>query len=191
MIARTFDRVCGVLQQLDYLDGDSVTEEGRLLAKIYSELDLLVAECLRRGLWEDLDPVNLAACVSSLVYESRRSDESYPRIPPGPSEETLAEMVRLWGELHETERDHRVSFLREPDLGFVWTTYRWAKGDRLDRILWEADMPAGDFVRATKQLIDMLGQIADAAPEGSRVRPNARTAMDAVRRGVVAYSSLS
>ncbi|MFC7327168.1 DEAD/DEAH box helicase [Marinactinospora rubrisoli] len=190
VIARTFDRVCGVLQRLGYLDGDAVTAEGRRLAKIYSELDLLAAECLRRGLWERLTPAELAACLSALVYEARRSDDGYPRVPAGAAQDALAEMVRLWGDLNEVERDHRVAFLREPDLGFVWPTFRWASGDRLDRILEEAGMPAGDFVRATKMLIDMLGQVADAAPEGSAVRGNARTAMEAVRRGVVAYSSV-
>ena len=190
VIARTFDRVCGVLQDLDYIDGDTITDEGRRLAKVHSELDLLVAECLRRGMWEELGPVDLAACVSSLVYESRRSDDPFPRIPDGAPAITLVEMERLWGDLQEVERDHRVSFLRRPDLGFVWITYRWARGDRLDRILMEADMPAGDFVRATKQLIDMLGQIADAAAEDSAVRKTARKAMDFVKRGVVAYSSV-
>lgn len=47
-----------------------------------------------------------------------------------------------------------------------------------------------DFVRWTKQLIDVLGQIAGAAPEGSPVRRNARKAVDALLRGVVAYSSV-
>ncbi|TDQ45728.1 DEAD/DEAH box helicase [Actinorugispora endophytica] len=191
VIARTFDRVCGVLDELDYLDGDTVTEEGRLLGKIYSELDLLAAEALRRGLWDQLTPVELAACVSALVYESRRSDDAFPRVPPGAVEETLNEMARLWGELHETEHRHRVSFLREPDLGFVWITHRWARGDQLDHILHEAGMPAGDFVRATKQLIDMLGQIAQAAPPDGGVRSSARSAADALLRGVVAYSSVS
>ncbi|MDA0564596.1 DEAD/DEAH box helicase [Streptomonospora sp. S1-112] len=190
VIARTFDRVCGVLEDLEYLDGDTVTEEGRRLAKVYSELDLLVAECLRRGLWDDLDPQDLATCVASLVYESRRSDDPFPRVPDGVPAEVLTEMERLWGELHEVERDHHVSFLRRPDLGFVWITHRWARGDRLDRILLEADMPAGDFVRTTKQLVDMLGQVADAAPEASGVRRTARKAVDLVRRGVVAYSSV-
>ncbi|MBB4931537.1 ATP-dependent RNA helicase HelY [Lipingzhangella halophila] len=190
VIARTFDRVCSVLEELGYLEGDTVTDEGRLLANVYSELDLLVAECLRRGLWERLDPADLAACVSSLVYESRRSDDSFPRIPDGAPAETLTEMERLWGELHEVERNHRVSFQRAPDLGFVWTAYRWARGDRLDRILMDADMSAGDFVRATKQLLDMLGQIANAAPADGTIRENAHRAMDQVRRGVVAYSSV-
>ncbi|MBR8742134.1 RNA helicase [Nocardiopsis sp. MG754419] len=190
VISRTFDRVCGVLEDLDYLSGDDVSEDGGRLAKIYSELDLLVAECLRRGVWDDLNPVDLAACAASLVYESRRGDDPYPRLPEGRVEETLDEMLRLWGELNEVEARHRVSFLRRPDLGFVWTAHRWARGDRLDAILRQSDMTAGDFVRTAKMLVDMLGQISGAAGDPT-VRSNARKAAELVRRGVVAYSSLT
>ena len=190
VISRTFDRVCGVLEDLEYLSGEEVSEEGTRLAKVYSELDLLVAECLRRGLWKDLNPVEMAACVAALVYEARRGDDAYPRLPGGRIEETLTEMVRLWGELNEVESRHRVSFLRQPDLGFVWTAHRWASGDRLDAILRQADMPAGDFVRTAKMLVDMLGQIAGATGD-AQVRSTARKAGDLVRRGVVAYSSFA
>ncbi|MFD3684843.1 DEAD/DEAH box helicase [Nocardiopsis sp. NPDC058631] len=190
VISRTFDRVCGVLEDLEYLSGDNVSDDGGRLAKIYSELDLLVAECLRRGVWKSLNPVELAAIVASLVYEARRNDDAYPRIPAGTIEETLAEMLRLWGELNEVESRHRVTFLRQPDLGFVWTAHRWARGDRLDDILRQADMPAGDFVRTAKMLVDMLSQIAGATGD-AEVRSTARKAADLVRRGVVAYSSFN
>ncbi|MFC9939904.1 DEAD/DEAH box helicase [Nocardiopsis alba] len=190
VISRTFDRVCGVLEDLEYLSGDSVSEDGGRLAKIYSELDLLVAECLRRGVWKDLTPVDMAAVAASLVYEARRGDDPYPRVPEGRVEEALQEMLRLWGELNEVETRHRVSFLRQPDLGFVWTAHRWARGDRLDAILSRTEMTAGDFVRTAKMLVDMLGQIAVAATD-QQVRSNARKAADLVRRGVVAYSSLT
>lgn len=192
VIARTFDRVCAVLQQLGYLDGDSVTAEGRRLGRIYNELDLLTAESLRAGLWERLGHAELAACVSALVYESRQPDDAAPpRTPAGPAQDALAAMVRLWGELDAVERDNRVSFLREPDLGFAWTAFRWAKGDDLDEVLLESDLTAGDFVRAVKQLLDLLGQVADASPDNSHIRKTARRAMDAMRRGVVAYSSVA
>src|SRR5262249_5723851 len=52
VIARTFAKVCAVLDQLGYLDGDTVTPDGKRLAGLYSELDLLAAECLRKGFWE-------------------------------------------------------------------------------------------------------------------------------------------
>jgi ATP-dependent RNA helicase HelY len=58
-------------------------------------------------------------------------------------------------------------------------------------VLSETDMTAGDFVRSVKQLLDLLGQIADAAPPGSRLRGTAGQAMDAMRRGVVAYTSVT
>ncbi|MDI9581546.1 MAG: DEAD/DEAH box helicase [Thermobispora sp.] len=191
VIARTFDRVCGVLERLGYLEGETVTSEGWRLAKLYTELDLLTAECLRAGIWERLDPAELAACVSSLVYESRQPDDGRrPRLPAGPVRDALAEMTRLWGELEEIEQEHGLSFTREPDLGFVWAAYRWAKGCGLEDVLTETDLAAGDFVRWVKQILDLLDQLKEVAPEGGTVRQNAIKAMDAMRRGVVAYASV-
>ncbi len=99
-------------------------------------------------------------------------------------------MVRLWGELDALEREHRLDFLREPDLGFAWATYRWAEGDDLDSVLGATDLAAGDFVRWMKQLLDLAGQVADAAG-GTPLRKTAREVVERVRRGVVAYSSLT
>jgi ATP-dependent RNA helicase HelY len=190
VIARTFDRVCAVLDELGYLAGDTVTAEGRQLAGLYTELDLLAAECLRRGLWEDLEPAELAACICSLTFESRRPDEAgQPRLPQGQTREVLAAMIRLWGELDSVEKQHQLSFLREPDLGFVWTAHAWAKGQRLEQLL-SAELTPGDFVRAVKQLIDLLEQVAAAAGAGP-IAETARAAVGAIRRGVVAYSSVA
>ncbi|MGH3378462.1 MAG: DEAD/DEAH box helicase [Actinoallomurus sp.] len=191
VISRTFDRVCAVLERLGYLEDERVTDAGRRLGRLYSESDLLTAECLREGIWDDLDPAELAASVSALVYESRQDDGKAPRIPGGPVRGVLEEMIRLSEDLREVERDHRVAFLREPDLGFVWAAYRWATGHQLDAVLSEADLTAGDFVRWVKQLLDLLGQVAEAAPRGSGIRDTASRAMDAMRRGVVAYSSVT
>ncbi|MBL1093822.1 DEAD/DEAH box helicase [Streptomyces sp. NPDC001739] len=195
-IARTFDRICALLTELDYLEGDEVTDEGRRLARLYGELDLLASECLRDGVWEDLGPAELAACASALVYEARQADDAVaPKLPAGKARDALGEMVRIWGRLDALEEDHRINQAegvgqREPDLGFAWAAYRWAAGFGLDEVLREAEMPAGDFVRWCKQLVDILGQIAAAAPAGSSVAKNARRAMDGVLRGVVAYSSV-
>jgi ATP-dependent RNA helicase HelY len=189
VLARTFGRVCTVLEKLGCMDGDEVTDEGRRLAALYTELDLVAAECLRRGVWSGLSPAELAACVSALTYEARRSDEaSPPRLPHGRAREVLAEMLSVWGELSATEDQENLSFLREPDLGFAWTVHAWARGTSLDKLV-GADLTAGDFVRAMKQLIDLLGQLA-IADSGGELGRTARDAVDALRRGVVAYSSV-
>jgi ATP-dependent RNA helicase HelY len=217
VIARTFDRVCRVLERLGYLAADTVTPDGRRLAGLYTELDLLASECMRRGLWDDLSPAELAACVSALSFESRQADDTHPpRLPKGAVPEVLAGMTRTWSELDQLEKDNDLSFLREPDLGFAWAAYRWARGVKLESVLEESpDLTPGDFVRSVKQLIDLLDQIAAASPDpvpaaapgpvpaapgpapaapGPAPRSlsaTARAAIDAMRRGVVAYSAVA
>ncbi|GAA5156029.1 DEAD/DEAH box helicase [Nocardioides marinquilinus] len=195
-VARQFDRVCEVLTALGYLDpsGDgSVTDRGRPLMQLYGEMDLVAAEALRLGVWDDLTASELAAALSALVFETRRADENrVPRIPKGRIGDALEETRRLWAGLDTLEREHRLDFLRPPDAGFAWLAFRWAEGDDLDDVLRGAasDLTAGDFVRATKQLLDLAGQVADAAGD----RPLRRTAREMVRlvkRGVVAYSGLA
>ena len=192
VIARTFDRVCAVLDRLGYLSGDTVTADGRLLGGLYTELDLLAAECLRRGYFAGLDTQELAACVSALSFESRQADDAAaPRLPSATVRDVLGRMVRAWGQLDELEKENRVSFLREPDLRFAWAAYHWAGGARLEDVLEAAGLTPGDFVRAVKQLIDLLDQIA-ATPlkGGGDLRDTARGAIDSLRRGVVAYTAV-
>jgi len=190
-VARQFDRVCDVLTALGYLEGDTVTDRGAPLRRLWSDMDLLAAEALRSGVWDGLDAADLAAVLSVLVFEARRPDDaSAPRLPGGEVRERIAATVRLWGELQALERDHRVDLLRQPDLGFAWAAHRWAGGAELDGILEVTDLAAGDFVRWTRQLIDLAGQVADAAGPGD-LRETARDAVRRLSRGVVAYSSLT
>jgi ATP-dependent RNA helicase HelY len=191
-IARVFDRECALLQSLAYLDGDEVTESGRMLARVYSELDLLAVECVRSGVWSELSAPELAACASALVYESRSADRDTeaPRVPGGKAQQALADMVRTWARLREAESDYGLSFLREPDLGFAWPAYRWAQGRRLDSVLTESDLSAGDFVRWVKQVIDLLGQLRDVTA-GSPLHGTVAEAMTALDRGIVAYTSVN
>jgi ATP-dependent RNA helicase HelY len=199
-IARQFDRVCAILARLGYLtaedDTATVTDAGRMLQRLYNDMDLVAAECLRQGLWVGLSVPELAACASVLVFEARQADDAVPpKIPGGRVRDVLAETVKVWGQLSQLEAEERVSFLREPDLGFAQAAYRWASGQRLESVLHDADLQAGDFVRWCKQLADLLGQIADAAgahggPEGIELAATARSAVDAVKRGVVSFSSV-
>ncbi len=187
-IAREFDRVCEVLEELGYLDGQQVTAAGMSLSRIYSELDLLAAECLRRGTWSGLEAPALAAVLSALVFESRKPDDlQRPRVPGGAVRSTLESMTHLWAELDAVERAHRVSFLREPDLGFAWASYRWAGGAELDDVLEDVELAAGDFVRWVKQVLDLADQVGAATPDPA-LRSTVRELVTAMRRGVVAYS---
>ncbi len=188
-ISRQFDRVCDVLTMLGYLKGDEVTPVGERLRRIYTDMDLLAAECLRHGLWDDLTASELTAALSALVFEARRAEDGPPpRIPGGRLQGVLRDMQRLWAELERVEKEHKLDFLREPDLGFAWAAYRWAEGDELDDVLRVSGLAAGDFVRWMKQILDLAGQVSTAS-SGTPLQRTARETLDRVRRGVVAYSS--
>ena len=208
-VAKTFDRVRAVLAELGYLDGDRLTEVGRMLGRIYTEQDLLVAECLRAGVWDGLAPAELAAAVSTLVYEPRGGGDDATAVAEVPGRPALRDAVAAGGEayarLAEVESAHHLSFLRPPELGFAAAAYAWASGRSLERVLTEAgpELTAGDFVRWMRQLIDLLDQIAQLPPPatepdtaaggdtgpGSTVPRAARAAVAAIRRGVVAYTA--
>ncbi len=194
-VARAFDRVCDLLTERGYLAGDAVTEHGRRLARIYAEADLLVAECLREGAWDGLDAAGLAACASAVVYQSRRDDAPVePKLAGGaPVRTALARTVAIWSQLEDRERELRLEGSPEPDLGLAWAVHRWADGARLSDVLRGAELEAGDFVRWCKQVIDLLGQIEQVGSRSGdqRLRQTAAQAIDGVRRGVVAYSSVT
>jgi ATP-dependent RNA helicase HelY len=200
-LVRMFDQVCGMLADRGYLsvaarDRYTVTDAGRRLARIWTETDLLVAECLRANVWRGLNPAELAAVVSALVYEARRDAEDRMAVPQGGVATAVAGMLRLWSELETAEQLRGLRLTREPDLGFVWPVFRWARGEPLAKVLASAqgmdgEMPAGDFVRWTRQVVDLLDQISVAAGDDEQLRTTARRAMDALNRGVVAYTSVT
>jgi ATP-dependent RNA helicase HelY len=194
-LARTFDQVCAILADLGYLSPDGeVTDAGRMLGRIWTEADLLVAECLRRGVWEGLAPDELAAAVSMVLYESRREGDERTSVPKGPTTAAVDACQQLWAEIEAEEAKHGLSLTREPDTGFVWPMYRWAHGEPLAKVLasghnYDSDMPAGDFVRWARQVLDLLGQLKDAPAASPGVRETARKAIAAVNRGVLAYQT--
>ena len=202
-LARTFDRIVGLLTERGYIDSGGgaprVTDDGRLLARIYSESDLLVAECLRTGAWKGLQPAELAAVLSAVVYESRGSDGPTPvhavEMPTAAVRRALADTRRLSDQLRADEQRHRLTPSREPDPGFVTAVHRWATSGNLAAALESSDaggdgspLSAGDFVRWCRQVLDLLDQVRNAAPQPG-LRTAAKRAIDDIRRGVVAVDS--
>lgn len=193
-VARTFDRLTDLLLELGYLKrGESETEvhttaHGQRLQRIFGERDLLVAECIRRQVWLNLDPAQLAAMACALTYEPRRDEENPPigHLPKGGFREALEQTEEIWERIDVLEHDHRVPRTNPLATGLVPAMYRWASGSPLDRVLERADLAAGDFVRWCKQSIDLLDQISQV--ETGKLAAAAREAGDLIRRGIVAYT---
>lgn len=190
-VARQFDSICDLLMHLGYLSGSAedpqVTSRGDILTGIYSDADLLVAQAIAEGSWVDLEPPQLAALAGAIVYEGRQRDDA-PRVPGGLVRRAVDTAVSVGLDLAEVEAKFGVPRTHELDLGFVWPLYRWAQGGALGAILADTELAAGDFVRWTRQAIDLLDQIREAVPVDHVLRANARRARDLIDRGIVAYA---
>jgi len=208
-IARQFDAVCRVLLELGYLepadrgpqDGElRVTAAGRVLARVYAERDLLVAECLQHGLWEGLGSADLAGAVSACVYEPRLTASSLglPAAPGSRLGEVLRRELTVSRRISDLEALERVEPSAGAEPALAAAVRDWAEGADLAAMLEDTDLTAGDFVRWCKQLLDVLGQLAtitSGAGTGKRtgLAALAVTAAEAcldVNRGVVSWSSV-
>jgi ATP-dependent RNA helicase HelY len=183
-----FDRVLAVLETLGYVERFALTGKGERLRRIYGEGDILVVESLSEGLFDALSPSEMAALVSTMVYESRERSPRRTDIPTGALRLRFQGLSELRENVRRIEDRHQVALSRDLDPGFVPTVFEWAEGKPLEDVLAASGLPAGDFVRNCKQLLDLLRQIEEVAePEISGL---ARQAHHAVNRSVVAYTGL-
>lgn len=184
VIAKTFDRICDVLTHLNYIEGERTLEQGKILAKIYAESDLLLTEAIRRGVLDRLSAQELVAVASAVIFQSRTTENYAPKMPHNNVAQALVSIVSIWSELEKIEERFGVKTQREPDFGFAFISYKWAQGNSLQSVLKGSDLGVGDFVRSIKQIIDLLTQIAGASPA---LRKTCREGITRLDRGVISY----
>lgn len=188
VLTREFTQVSNVLVELGYITtADStakVTETGQLLRHLHSENALLLAEGIQREVFHGLNPAELAAAVASLVFEPRREEaDAAPRLKSDAAASAIKHLNQIFIELREVEARNRVNTVTKPEPGFSWAIFLWVEGKPLNRILQVADMSAGDFVRTSRRLVDVLEQLASVSP--TSVSQAAHSAVSAIRRGIV------
>lgn len=170
-----------VLDTMGYTKDWSLTELGRSLRRLYSELDLVLAECLRTGVFARHGAVQFGALASLFTYQARGRDAS---IAPEASFATdpIEAVQALAITIRDREREASLLESRPPDVGLVDSMHAWASGHELADIFHSDDMRAGDFVRSSRQLLDLLRQIRDGYPAYRKV---ASEAIGLIDRGIV------
>jgi ATP-dependent RNA helicase HelY len=181
-LVEEFGAIRSLLEDLDYTRDWELTPRGERLRAIYNESDLLLAEAIEQGVFYGLDPSELAALISVFVYEPRTDTASIAEWPTALLAERWDALERIWKDLLERERALRLAPTRRPDPGFGQVAHQWASGVDFDD-LGTRGMAPGDFVRVSRQLVDLIRQLREAAPG---IREEAMASLRAIDRGVVA-----
>ena len=176
-----FDNLMKVLEATGYVSNWTLTPRGRSLRRIYNELDLLLAESLRTGVFSDLSPPEFAATVSMFTFQARGGEVSAAPLAIY-ADPVIGAVSSLAEAISGHEQMAGLTETRYPDVGLVDSIYAWASGLDLVDIFDADDLRAGDFVRSTRQLLDLLRQIRDGFPAFGEV---AAEAIRLVDRGIV------
>ncbi len=200
-----------VLEELGYVQGWTLNHQGQLLRSIYHECDLLIAESLASGVFEGLEPAQLAGLLSCFVFESKRAsrvpnaahhvttkkkralNDRLGHVRRGNLNDRLNDIAATAVTIREIESRFLVPHAKEPDGKFATTIAAWARGASLGTVLDLADVEIGqtspgDFVRNAKQVADLCEQLSRMY-DLTQVAVVAALARDAVLRSVVAGAS--
>jgi superfamily II RNA helicase len=190
-----FLRITEILQHFGYLTDGELSSEGRLVATLRHDNELLVARVLFSGVFDRLTPAELAALLSCLSEESREGESRYSwlLLKQQPQlQQRLQQMGRLAHELHEVQRAHKVTIPTSIQVGYLAAAYRWASGEadwtRLVRDAYGGH--EGDLIRAFRRLIDLCHQLAESPEVKPELRDRLWQAVSALDRGIVFESAL-
>jgi ATP-dependent RNA helicase HelY len=180
-ILDAFDRIRGVLTDLGYVKDWNPTKRGEALRRLYNERDLLLSEALRQGLFDGLDAAEFASAATVFTFETRGGD-----VPPLPyvafADGFLERLETIRKSISSVEAKHGLDEQRMVDPGFMDVIHGWASGHDLADLFNDDDIRAGDFVRSSRQLLDLIRQIRDGYPKYRGVATQALLAID---RGIV------
>ena len=140
-----------------------------MLAGVFHESDLLDRRVPPSGLLDELEPApSWPGSLSVFVYEHRS-----PEPPPAPwfpdraaasAGASIAALERGAGRRRGGERAWRAH--RPPDPGFVGRRATHGPPATASHdVVGDEELSGGDFVRTMKQLIDLLRQVGDVAPQ--------------------------
>jgi superfamily II RNA helicase len=190
-----FLRMMEVLDAFDAVQKGELRPKGRLVAALRHDHELLVAEAVHRGVFDDAGPAEVAALASCLTEEARSGED-------WPSRVLLKQRPRLRRRVRQMEEAAAaiVAVQRRVDLyrpalvqtGFLAAVYRWASGEEdWPRVVVEAfGGHEGDLIRAMRRLIDLLRQLGEAPEVPDGVASAARAAARSLDRGIVLESAL-
>ncbi|XP_053945206.1 SKI2 subunit of superkiller complex protein [Anastrepha ludens] len=180
-----------VLRALKYIDDlDEVTLKGKVACEM-GQNELLITELILCNMFNDLQPAEIAALLSGLVFQGKIQGE--PVIP-----EKLKKCVKEFEDINDTilaeelrhqtivESDNRLNF------GLLEVVYEWARNKPFAEIMKLTEVQEGIIVRCIQQLDETLRDVKTAAIRigNPTLQSKMEEASTAIKRDIVFTASL-
>jgi len=178
---RSIDRYLALLDELEYLDGDSLTPRGRIACTL-NGYELQMSELLFRGTLENLNPKALASVLVGLVYEERRRHDP-PRVSErmyGALRRSVSAVVR---EVNGLEARLGIDPpVKRPDWGLTPVVLRWYEGAELEELEELGGSASGDICRVFRMTVQLMRNVRRALGPDSDLSDVLQDAITALNR---------
>eukprot|EP00536_Pseudo-nitzschia_multiseries_P008159 jgi/Psemu1/197417/e_gw1.203.81.1 len=188
-----------VLKTLGYLDeNEAVAVKGRVACEVNTCEELIVTEMVFEGILNDLDPTEIVAALSALVYQQKSTDDDFDIEVPESLLNCCRKMKKIALNLGQLQKNHGLD-LDPTDyaestmkFGLVHVVYEWAIGVPFSEICQLTIAQEGSIVRCITRLDELCREVRNCA----RVVGNPtlyrkmEAASTAIKRDIVFAASL-
>ncbi len=192
----TLKRMQRVLRRLGHVDANGVVQlKGRVAAEVNTADELVVTELIFNGAFNELEPPQVAALLSCLVFTERGegTGEGLPEALSKPLR-MLQEAARRVATVSvdaklDVDVEEYVEHFR-PDMMEV--VFAWTKGSKFADICGMTKVFEGTVIRVIRRLEELLRQLADAAAGVGETSLQAKflAAAKSIRRDIIFAASL-
>ncbi|KAK2583646.1 hypothetical protein KPH14_009581 [Odynerus spinipes] len=152
-----------LLKHLGYIDNDErIALKGRVALQIGTN-ELLITELILKNVLTVLQPAEIAALLSALIFQQKSDSES--TFPPGfhhlRKEHEVMQAVHA--DLQKLEQFYNLNTLQPLNFGLVEVVYEWAQSKSFAEIMEKIDVQEGIIVRCIQQLNETLQDVKNAA----------------------------
>ena len=184
-----------VLRRLGYCTNSDVIEiKGRVACEITSGDELLITEMLFNGLFNNLNPNQIASLLSCFVFEEKA--EQLPKLTEELSE-PLRQMQELAKRIANVSKDAKLeidemAYIESFKPHLMDVVYAWSKGSSFAQLCKMTDVFEGSIIRCMRRLEELIRQMVQAAKViGNTDLENRFNEADkAIKRDIVFAASL-
>ncbi len=191
-----FQQRLRVLQKLQYVDPSGIVElKGRVACEVNRADELIVTEMIFENVLQQLDPAEVAALLSSLVFQEKSDNQPSVTDRLHSAMKQLKDIAMNLGNIQRAEgldTDPQAFFVSGVNFGLVDAVYYWATGLPFKEICSMTVVPEGTIVRTVTRLDDLIMEVRNAARVigDSVLYHKMEVASELIKRGVVFAASL-
>ena len=177
-----FEQRAKVLAEFGYLDyaAQKVTDRGRWLADLHIDRPLLVGEALENGLFNSVEPKQLAGIMAALTADE---DRDYGELELDDDLVTsLARFEDIGFKVSAEEWKHGIEPAPELNFSAAGAAVRWANGALWSEVVGETRAEEGDLFRMFSRTGEALVQIAGLRRSHPQAAQMAATVAEMVLR---------